>query len=670
MRLLRTLVATAVAAAAITLVAVQLQSAHAALPSGWTIVTSPTSGSDNVPLGTACANSFECWSVGITIVSFNNNASFTGLIDKWNGTSWAPVASSTPSGGNGYGFFGVTCATSSDCWAVGAVTDGTGGATGPLTENWNGSTWSVVPSPEPSGAAGAILRDVSCTSISDCWAVGDTTAADSDEQNMLIDHWNGTAWTIVPAAPSGQTYDQLDGVTCVSPSDCWAAGVAGPNQQMPNFLPIFPQAVGNQAVIENWNGSTWSIVPSGAPQPSYLASVTCVTASDCWASGSTMDAVGDAGGTLMERWNGSSWSVVSTPDQPGGNLLADVTCLDANSCWAAGSYGTLGGGGGNGFDPQPMIEGWNGSSWSIQPIPDVTALAFLNSVTCLRGTSCWATGSSVTNPNGGNNPGLQSLIEQLVLPPSSNQGIVLTARDGGIFNLGNAPFSGSMAGQPLDEPIVGIAATPDGNGYWEVASDGGVFNFGSATFEGSMGGHPLNKPIVGIAATPDGNGYWEVASDGGVFSFGDAAFYGSMGGQALNKPIVGLVAAPDGAGYWEVASDGGVFNFGSATFEGSLGALTLNRPIVGMAATPDGGGYWEVASDGGVFALGNAGYFGSVPGQGIVDPVPIVGVTRTPDGVGYWLVGADGAVYAFGSAIFLGSLVGIPLAAPVVGVTS
>jgi hypothetical protein len=59
-----------------------------------------------------------------------------------------------------------------------------------------------------------------------------------------------------------------------------------------------------------------------------------------------------------------------------------------------------------------------------------------------------------------------------------------------------------------------------------------------------MGGQPLNAPIVGIAPTADGGGYWEVASDGGLFAFGDAAFHGSMGGQPLNAPIVGI--APTG----------------------------------------------------------------------------------------------------------------------------
>ncbi|MGH9088957.1 MAG: spherulation-specific family 4 protein, partial [Acidimicrobiales bacterium] len=84
--------------------------------------------------------------------------------------------------------------------------------------------------------------------------------------------------------------------------------------------------------------------------------------------------------------------------------------------------------------------------------------------------------------------------------------------------------STDQGGHPLAAPIVGIAPTPSGHGYWEVAADGGVFSYGDATFEGSMGGHPLAAPIVGIAPTPSGHGYWEVAADGGVFSYGDATF--------------------------------------------------------------------------------------------------------------------------------------------------
>jgi hypothetical protein len=84
---------------------------------------------------------------------------------------------------------------------------------------------------------------------------------------------------------------------------------------------------------------------------------------------------------------------------------------------------------------------------------------------------------------------------------------------------------------------------------------------GDAVFYGSTGSLPLNKPIVGMASTPSGNGYWLVASDGGIFAFGDAVFYGLTGSLPLNKPIVGMAPTVDWHGYWLVASDGGVFAF-------------------------------------------------------------------------------------------------------------
>ena len=242
------------------------------------------------------------------------------------------------------------------------------------------------------------------------------------------------------------------------------------------------------------------------------------------------------------------------------------------------------------------------------------------------------------------------------------------ASDGGLFAFGDAAFQGSMGGQPLNKPIVGMAATADGLGYWEVASDGGLFAFGDAAFQGSMGGQPLNKPIVGMAATADGLGYWEVASDGGLFAFGDAAFHGSMGGQPLNKPIVGMAATADGLGYWEVASDGGLFAFGDAAFHGSMGGQPLNKPIVGMAATADGLGYWEVASDGGLFAFGDAAFHGSMGGQPLNKP--IVGMAATADGLGYWEVASDGGLFAFGDAAFHGSMGGQPLNKPIVGMAT
>ena len=183
-----------------------------------------------------------------------------------------------------------------------------------------------------------------------------------------------------------------------------------------------------------------------------------------------------------------------------------------------------------------------------------------------------------------------------------------------------------MGGQHLNKPIVAMAATPDGGGYWLVASDGGIFSYGDAQFYGSTGGIPLNKPIVGMAATPDGgatgwcvrrrhlrlrrrgllrlhgrastlnlpSSAWRPGSAAGATgwwpptaasSTSAAPTSTAVGGHASStSPWWGWPLTPDGGGYWLVASDGGIFNYGDALFYGSTGAITLNKPIVGMSS--------------------------------------------------------------------------------------
>ncbi|MCI2975337.1 MAG: hypothetical protein MP439_04585 [Ferrimicrobium sp.] len=244
---------------------------------------------------------------------------------------------------------------------------------------------------------------------------------------------------------------------------------------------------------------------------------------------------------------------------------------------------------------------------------------------------------------------------------SGGKGYLVAAEDGGIFNFGSALFEGNTytdgltglsGAHPLAAPIVGMAAEPNGNGYWLVAKDGGVFNFGGAKFAGSTysdgltglsGAHPLAAPIVAIIPTPNGGGYWLIAADGGVFDFGDAHFYGSTysqgytglsGSHPISGHIVGGVATPSGNGYWLVSSTGAVYNFGSAPNEGDVatkgytglsGSHPLPGPIVSMAADSDGTGYWLVGSDGTVYN------FGSAPNEGDVPSLPTPGVS-TPSG--------------------------------------
>ncbi|MEA3078255.1 MAG: hypothetical protein QOF60_3163, partial [Actinomycetota bacterium] len=227
----------------------------------------------------------------------------------------------------------------------------------------------------------------------------------------------------------------------------------------------------------------------------------------------------------------------------------------------------------------------------------------------------------------------------------------------GVLGLGLG--SGEVAakslakGAKLNAPIVGLATTPTGAGYYLLGGDGGIFTFGDATFYGSTGSLKLNRPVVGMASTPTNLGYWLVASDGGIFTFGDAGFFGSTGGQKINSPIVAITPTPTGLGYWIVAADGGVFAFGDAGFFGSMGDSKVNSPIVGIAASPAGKGYTLVAADGGIFTFGDAGFFGSMGGTRLNSPV--IGLVATPTGLGYWLLAADGGVFSFGDAPFLGS---------------
>ncbi len=188
---------------------------------------------------------------------------------------------------------------------------------------------------------------------------------------------------------------------------------------------------------------------------------------------------------------------------------------------------------------------------------------------------------------------------------------------GEIRPLGGAPQLGSASFRRA----VGIASTPDGNGYWVVSDQGVVEAFGSADHLGDLGALTLAEAAQAIVSTESGNGYWILGGDGGVFTFGDAEFRGSipqvLPGVMLDAEIVGLVAAPDG-GYWLVGADGGVFSF-DAPFVGSLpatlGDTPLDGEIVGMIAS--GTGYLLIGGDGGVFNFGDQPFVGSMGGTGM-----------------------------------------------------
>jgi hypothetical protein len=509
----------------------------------------------------ACPTTDHCIAVGSSVNGTTQQATVHQLIEtSTDAGPWTISSNPQVPSAAGDQLSAVTCTSTTSCVAVGAWYPSSA-IYQTLIETWNGSSWTIVPSPDTSTSQSNLLSAVSCSSADACTAVGYSSggSANISTGRPLIETWNGSGWSIATSAATASGSDVLNAVSCVSPSFCMAAGVA----QLAS-----PTNPDNVTFIEEWNGQAWSVVssldPSNPPRSPFdtINGISCSSSTDCFAVGYGLGTV--AIQTLIEHWDGSAWSLISSPNSAtnASNELTAVTCSSSSSCVAVGE-GYAGAGG----EPYAaLIEQWNGSAWTIVPgAPTSTTNDLVTGVTCPVVGACVAVGLSGT---------ADTLVE------TTAPGYREVAADGGVFAFGDAAFYGSEGGTTLNSPVVGIATDPTTGGYWEVAADGGIFAF-NAPFYGSMGATTLNSPIVGITATPSGAGYREVAADGGVFAFGDAAFYGSEGGTTLNSPVVGIATDPTTGGYWEVAADGGIFAF-NAPYYGSMGATTLNSPIVGI----------------------------------------------------------------------------------------
>jgi hypothetical protein len=593
----------------------------------------------------SCVSATDCVAVG-SVVRLSGEPQT--LVESWNGGAWSVAPS--PSPGIASFLTGVSCTSADVCVAVGGYYTSSSALT--LVESWNGSSWTVVSSPNEQAASE--LSSVSCTTSTSCEAVGfySYNAYMFDQPQTLIESWNGAAWSIA-SSPSPGFSNTLEGVTCPQATACVAVGYVVNASGITSTL------------VESWNGSVWSVIPSpnvGTYQTSFNG-VSCTSPASCIAAGSTGDPSSPSR-ALVETWDGSTWTVTPGPSTPsGGSGLMGVSCASSSTCQAVGIQVSQSG------QNQTLVESWNGGAWSGLPSPTPGALGgSLDGISCTATNHCVAVGSSPNTSNrdltlieswdGSSWSVVPSPNVSILIPPvvgmaatPNGDGYWLVDSSGNVTTHGTAVNYGSMGGTVLNAPITHIVATSDGKGYWLVAADGGTFSFGDARFYGSMGGTRLNAPVVDIAPTPDGKGYWLVASDGGVFSFGDAIFAGSMGNRYLNQPVVGIATDNATGGYWLVASDGGIFSF-AAPFFGSTGAIVLNQPVVSMASTSDGQGYWFSASDGGVFAYGDAGFYGSMGGQHL--NAPVVGMAADNDTGGYWLVASDGGVFSF-EAPYLGA---------------
>ena len=345
----------------------------------WSVVTSPLpAGATSGELtGVSCATATTCFAVGDY-----HGGSFRTLVVRRNTKAWSVVASPNPKGAISSRFYGVSCPTAATCFAVGQS------AGNAFAERWNGKAWATVATPKPSGTTGSGLNGVSCPSATSCFAVGQFKDA-SGPQKTLIEHWNGSSWTVVghPKLTGGNRY--LFAVSCASSTSCVAVGkhsVTGGGE-----LSCEPELdCSATTLVEQWNGKHWTVLASpNGPFPAFqstLTGVSCASATSCIAVG-TASPRGTWGTMLTERWNGKQWSIVAAAVPTGvtGSELFGVSCTSPTSCFAAGAYQTPSGG-------RTIVERYNGASWSIANRPNVSGT--LVGVSCTSATSCVAVGGT------------------------------------------------------------------------------------------------------------------------------------------------------------------------------------------------------------------------------------------------------------------------------------
>jgi hypothetical protein len=354
-------------------------------------VTASSAGSSQLQ-GVSCVSATSCVAVGFS--SATTSGPDRTLAERWNGTAWSIVASPNPLGAGASRLAAVSCSAANACFAVGHQVVQASGAVKTLIEHWNGSAWSIVASPNPAGADSSRLAGVKCTSNTFCVAVGSQGVTSSGVVKTLVERWNGTKWSMVASPnPAGDRYPRLSAVSCTSTVRCVAVGDSlGPD----GFL---------HTLVERWNGTSWSIIASPNPdagEGGELLGVSCTTSANCMAVGDYL--LGGAGrpATLVERWDGTRWSIVTSPvPERSYNTLQGVSCVSTR-CMAAGYY--------NAYGPPPgytflgvktLVERWNGDRMSIIASPNpAPAYNVLAAVSCTVASNCFAVGRFSTSTTG------------------------------------------------------------------------------------------------------------------------------------------------------------------------------------------------------------------------------------------------------------------------------
>jgi hypothetical protein len=290
------------------------------------------------------------------------------------GTALHTVSAPSPAGETSPDLTSVTAVNATDAWAVGYADVGTTFFQAvPLAEHFDGTRWSVIPTaPVPSGDD-VRLFGVAFSSASDGWAVGADENLSTGNGTSIIEHFNGTSWTRLPS-PAGEPFRaRLASVVALSATNAWAVGAGG-------SVPL----------IEHWNGSAWSIV-TGARSSARLFGITALSASNIWVVGETGTR---AVSPVIEHYDGTAWQVVAQPVDTYDSYLASVSAAGPDDIWAIG--GQIGG-----TSAPILIEHFDGTAWTEVPNPalppNVAYSGGLRAVTALGSGDVWAVGAAIAN---------------------------------------------------------------------------------------------------------------------------------------------------------------------------------------------------------------------------------------------------------------------------------
>jgi hypothetical protein len=352
--------------------------------SGWTIASIPPTGENAPVLGVSAVSGTDAWAVGWHSGNAGTNVGAKALINNWNGTAWS-AASVPTTPGNTALLYAVSASSTTDAWAVGRTQVNKSSFEG-LALHWNGTAWSVSSgfSAALSGISGASAEGVADISPTDAYAIGDSAATASGS----LAQWNGTAWSAVtlPLPAGANSNTTLSAISANGPDDVWIVGT---------FL---DSTLGrNETFSEHFNGTAWSVVSMPLVSSSNLnafylfSGIQANSPTDVWAVGESSVVDSTTSSDLIEHWNGTAWSIVPSPSPGTGDSLTSVTTSNAaNDVWAVGVTQPAGA-----TQGQTLTLNWNGTAWTTVASPDAGSPSVLNSVSATPGAGIvWAVGES------------------------------------------------------------------------------------------------------------------------------------------------------------------------------------------------------------------------------------------------------------------------------------